>query len=147
MREARSAACQPGPGCRSAHMARAHPLGISDAYVLAPRPFYRHLHSNALGGLLLRAGRVDEAIVRLHEGIAAAREKEIPTDWMYLALAHARKGNLADARRWLDRIRAVPDDSRASFWDSEELALLRGEAGSLLFDTQFPSDPFQDPSP
>ena len=43
-------------------------------------PFPRHhpstgtYFSNALGGLLLRAGRIDEAIARLNEGIAAAKE-------------------------------------------------------------------------
>ena len=38
----------------------------------------RHMFSNALGGLLLRAGRIDEAIARLNEGIAAAKEVENP---------------------------------------------------------------------
>ncbi len=67
--------------------------------------------SNALGGLLLRAGRIDEAIARVNEGIAAAKEVEIPTDWAYLALAHARKGSLAEARRWLERLRTSRPDS------------------------------------
>jgi hypothetical protein len=32
-------------------------------------------------GLLLRAGRPDEAIARIQEGIAAAQDVRIPTDW------------------------------------------------------------------
>ena len=114
--------------------------------VPAPHAMYRHLFSSALGGLLLRAGRVDEAIVRLNEGISAAA-MELPTDWAYLALAHAKKGDLAEARRWLDRLRASPHDPNASFWDLQELALLWNEAESLLFDAGFPSDPFHGPKP
>jgi hypothetical protein len=90
---------------------------------------------------LLRAGRLDEAIARVHEGMSA-KELELPTDWAYLALAHAQKGNLAEARHWLDRLRGVPQDPRA-FWDSQEIDLLRGEAESLLFDAGFPQNPFQ----
>jgi hypothetical protein len=121
--------------------------------VSAPPPLYRHIFSSALGGLLLRAGRVDDAIVRLNEGIAAAAV-EIPTDWAYLALAHARKGSFAEARRSLERLRAAPLDASASFWELQEVALLRSEDESLLFDAGFPSDPFRsrrsrgtDPSP
>src|SRR5262249_62210486 len=109
-------------------------------------PLYRHIFSSALGGLLLRAGRVDEAIVRLNEGITAAAV-DIPTDWAYLALAHAKKGDLAEARRSLERLRAAGPESSASFWEPQQLALLRSEAESLLLDAEFPCDPFQRPGP
>ncbi len=112
----------------------------------ALRPAYRHIFSSALGGLLLRAGRVDEAIARLNEGITAAAV-EIPTDWAYLSLAHARKGDFVEARHSLERLRAAPPDPSASFWEAQELALLRGEAESLLFDAEFPSDPFPSRGP
>jgi hypothetical protein len=112
--------------------------------VPAPRPQFRHIFASALGGLLLRAGRVDEVIIRLHEEITAG-EVEIPTDWAYLEMAHAKKGDLVEARRSLDRLRASPPDPRASFWDLQELELLRGEAESLLLDVGFPSDPFRSP--
>jgi hypothetical protein len=131
---------------------RAHAWSLSDRSdrfdkaVPAPPPLYRHIFSNALGGLLLRAGRVDEAIVRLNEGITAAAV-EIPTDWAYLALAHARKGNLAEARRSLKRLRASRPDPSTSFWELQELELLQGEAEFLLVDAEFPSDPFQSRSP
>ena len=67
--------------------------------------------SGALGGLLLRAGRLNEAIIRINEGIAAAKDVQIPTDWTYLALAHARKGKLAEARQILERFRDWRPDS------------------------------------
>jgi tetratricopeptide (TPR) repeat protein len=92
----------------------------------------RHLCSNALGGLLLRAGRLDEAIVRINEGIAAAKDVEVPTDWTYLALAHARKGNLAEARQMLERLRDVRPDPTDTFWDLQQLALARSEAEALV---------------
>jgi eukaryotic-like serine/threonine-protein kinase len=109
-------------------------------------PVVRHFFSNALGGLLLRAGRMDEAIARLNEAMAIAKEVEGPGDWAYLALAHARKGNFGEARKWLDRLRSVQHNPRVSFWDFQELALLQSEAASLLADAEFPSDPFHAPS-
>jgi tetratricopeptide (TPR) repeat protein len=113
----------------------------------APRPMYRHYFSSALGGVLLRGGRFDEAIARINDGIAAAKEIELPTDWAYLAIAHAHKGQLDEARRWLDRVRAWVPDSSAGFWDLQEAALLRSEAESLLLDVKFPSDPLQKSRP
>ena len=97
----------------------------------APVPELRHLILNPLGGLLLRAGRLDEAIVRINEGIAAAKDVEIPTDWTYLALAHARKGQVAEARQMLERREWRPDSS-PNFWDLQEIALLRSEAEALV---------------
>jgi predicted Zn-dependent protease len=95
-------------------------------------PLWRHAFLNALGGLLLRAGRLDEAMVRINEGIAAAKDEQLPTDWTYLALAHARKGNLAEARHMLERVRDWRPASSSTYWTLQELALLRGEAEALV---------------
>jgi serine/threonine protein kinase/WD40 repeat protein/tetratricopeptide (TPR) repeat protein len=113
----------------------------------APIPMYRHFFSNALGGLLLRAARLDEAIARVNEGIAAAPDIELPSDWAYLALAFARTGKVVEARPWLERLRDWRPDSSASFWDIQEVALLRAEAESLLSDASFPSEPFNGEKP
>jgi WD40 repeat protein/tetratricopeptide (TPR) repeat protein len=112
----------------------------------SPGPIFWHRFPNALGGLLLRAGRIDEAVARLTEGLTAgrnAKSEESPTDWAYLALAHARTGRLAAAHEWLDRLRGAPHDPRESFWDIQERDLLRSEAEALLLDAGFPGDPFQ----
>jgi tetratricopeptide (TPR) repeat protein len=100
--------------------------------VPAFRPDWRDHFGNAFGGLLLRAGRPDEAIARIQEGIAAAQDVLIPTDWAYLALAHARKGELAEARQMLERMRESRPDSPTTFWDLREIALLRSEAEALV---------------
>jgi WD40 repeat protein/tetratricopeptide (TPR) repeat protein len=100
--------------------------------VPAPRPLIKHYFSNALGGLLLRAGRLDEAIVRSNEGIAAAKDVELPSDWAYLALAHARKGKLDEARKMLERLGEWHPDSSSTFWDLQEVNLLRSEAEALV---------------
>jgi hypothetical protein len=91
---------------------------------------------------MLRAGRLDEALARLSEGIAAAREVEFPTDWTYLALAYARKGDFLDSHRWLERLRAWQPDSTTTFWDIQEIGLLRSEAEALILDAGFPTNPF-----
>jgi hypothetical protein len=72
-----------------------------------------------------------------------SERRDYPTDWAYLALAHARKGNSAEARRWLERLRGFRPAPSITFWDLPELTLLQSEAESLLFDARFPSDPVQ----
>jgi WD40 repeat protein/Flp pilus assembly protein TadD len=100
--------------------------------VPAPSPKGRHYFLNALGGLLLRAGQLDKAITRLNEGIAAIKEVEVPTYWTYLALAYARKGQVAEARQMLERSHEWRPVSLTTFWDLQENALLRSEAEALL---------------
>ncbi len=108
----------------------------------APPPYYRHFFCSMLGGLDLLAGRVDDAIARLNEGLAASKEPEIPNDWALLAIARVHKGEPAAARRWLDRLRSWRPDSNATFWDLQEVAVLRDELENLLLDAAFPRDPF-----
>jgi serine/threonine protein kinase/WD40 repeat protein/tetratricopeptide (TPR) repeat protein len=113
----------------------------------APGPINWHYfpNANAVAGLLVRAGRLDEAITSLNEGIQAAskaKTDESPCDWAYLALAHARRRSFPQARRWLERLGTWRTDPRASFWDLQELGLLRSEAESLIADAQFPTAPF-----
>jgi hypothetical protein len=112
-----------------------------------PRPLYQHLLSNALGGLLLRAGRNHEAIARITKGLAADKELELPTDWTYLALAHARQGNLELARHWLEKLNQWQIDPSLTYWELQEIDLLRSEAESLVFDAGFPGDPFEAEQP
>jgi hypothetical protein len=100
--------------------------------VPSPRPLLKHFFSNALGGLLLRAGQLDDAIGRINEGIAAAKDLEIPLDWTYLALAHAPKGQMTEARKILEHFRDWRPDSTLTFWDLQEVTFLRSEVEALL---------------
>ena len=98
---------------------------------------------NTLGAALYRAGRYDEAIRRLEEGIRL-RGGEHPHDWPCLAMAHHHLGHPDQARRWLDRLREhQPSTDPAQFWDELAFRLLRSEAEAvILYDPAFPDDPF-----
>jgi WD40 repeat protein/tetratricopeptide (TPR) repeat protein len=99
---------------------------------------------STLGAALYRAGRPAEAIGRLEEAIRARGDQGDPRDWAFLALAHHRLGQRAEARRWLDRLREHrPSEDPARFWDESEVRLLRSEAEAvILHDSAFPDDPF-----
>jgi WD40 repeat protein/tetratricopeptide (TPR) repeat protein len=99
---------------------------------------------NTLGAALYRAGRYDEAIRRLEEGIRLRGGESGPEDWAFLAMAHHRLGHRDGARRWLDRLRAhQPSADPARFWDELQIRVLRSEAEAVvLYDPAFPDDPF-----
>jgi tetratricopeptide (TPR) repeat protein len=99
---------------------------------------------NTLGAALYRAGRFDEAIRRLQEGIQLRNGRSVAQDWAFLAMAHFRLGHRDEARRWLDRFRARPPVADpAKFWNELEIRLLRSEAKAVVFDDPaFPDDPF-----
>ena len=99
-----------------------------------PSEMYERLFSTALGGLLLRAGRSEEAIARLDEAMAVAKEMEGPGDWANLALANAFAGRPREARRWLERLRGLKEDERESFWDVQDRGVIQKEAEEVLLD-------------
>jgi WD40 repeat protein/tetratricopeptide (TPR) repeat protein len=99
-----------------------------------------------LGAALFRAGRFREAIRRLEP--AGNAKKADPTKvtpyspayrWLFLAMAHQRLGNAAEARRWLDKAsrwmkRQAQDPSNPAegLWNRRlTLQLLRREAEAL----------------
>jgi len=99
---------------------------------------------NTLGAALYRAGRSQEALRRLEEGIRKRGGESLPQDWVFLAMAHHQLGHHAEARRWLDQLRAYrANEIPATFWNELEIRLLRSEAEAvILYDPAFPSDPF-----
>ncbi len=97
-----------------------------------------------LGAALYRAGRFEDAIRRLDDGIRLRGGVSIPQEWAFLAMAHHRLGHREDACRWLDRIR---DRQRGTdpdqYWEELGIQLLRSEAEAvILYDPVFPADPF-----
>jgi eukaryotic-like serine/threonine-protein kinase len=105
---------------------------------------YKPAFLNTLGAALYRAGRYDEAIRRLEEGIRLRGGESLPQDWEFLAMAHFRLGHREEARRWLDRLRDYqPSTASNRFWNEVEIRLLRSEAEAVVvYDPVFPEDPF-----
>jgi tetratricopeptide (TPR) repeat protein len=129
----------------------------AEAYVAKSIGEGRHV----LGAALLRAGRLDEAIARFEESLAA--QPDWPAHGLNafgLALAHHRLGRPEEARRWLDRAERwlsaldrtyAADGPRVltgqpqvplsfEFWVYAQL--LRREAAGPILDAAFPADPF-----
>jgi tetratricopeptide (TPR) repeat protein len=107
--------------------------------------------STILGAALYRAGRSAEAVQRLNEANAvweqAATKPAVYSPaytWFFLAMAHQRQGDAAEARRWLDKaqkwMEQETQDSRNLAWNRRlTLQVLRREAEQRL------GDPATDP--
>jgi hypothetical protein len=106
----------------------------------AQKPMYL----KTLGAALYRAGRLQEAISRLEEGIRLRGGGSFPQDWTFLALAHHQLRHHSEAHAWLDRLRTYrANENPDAFWNELEIRLLRREAEAvILHDPIFPSDPF-----
>lgn len=88
----------------------------------------RHAYLNTIGAVSLRAGRFDDALKHLKDGIAAAGDEGSPQDWLLLALACHHLGRTDEARRWLAMKQLEPPPDRlGAFWERAETELLRDE--------------------
>jgi tetratricopeptide (TPR) repeat protein len=107
-------------------------------------PAQKPMFLNTLGAALYRAGRFQEAISHLQEGIRKRGDQSSPQDWSFLALAHHQLGHHAEAHAWLERLRTYrPNESSEYHWNELEIRLLRREAEALIiYDQMFPADPF-----
>jgi tetratricopeptide (TPR) repeat protein len=86
---------------------------------------------NTLGAALYRAGRFNESIRRLDDSVKAGGGGGLPEDWAFLAMAHHRRGEHAEALRWLDKLRSVkPSD--AWTWNDVEVDVLRRETEAVV---------------
>src|SRR4029077_10195924 len=82
------------------------PVQMAEKALAAYLPEQKRLALNTLGAALYRAGRIDEAIARLDESVKASGGVGVPQDWAFLAMAHHRKGNVDESRRWLEKLRS-----------------------------------------
>jgi WD40 repeat protein/serine/threonine protein kinase/tetratricopeptide (TPR) repeat protein len=87
---------------------------------------------NTLGAVLYRAGRYREAIARLREGMQASKGQGGIHDWVFLAMAHHRQGETAEARKYLDKATQFRLPEKASPWGKLEVEMLRREAAALI---------------
>jgi serine/threonine-protein kinase len=96
------------------------------------------------GALEVRAGRFQDAVLPLDRSLAAdGRPGRAVVNWLWLAVAHHRRGNAAEARLWLDRAaRWLDQQGDRMPRETRDLGLhrhgwleahaLRREAGGLL---------------
>jgi len=93
----------------------------------------RHSYLGLLGAVLYRAGRYQDAVDRLHEGITAHGDGGELADWAFLAMAHHRLGQTADAHRRLEKMRTFQRHVGTGLnWDEVESDILRHEAEALV---------------
>ena len=123
---------------------RETPVRLAEAALAAFPTAQKPIVMNTLGAALYRAGRFEESIHWLEEGIRKRGDESLPQDWAFLAMAHHQLGHRAEALRWLDRFRTYrANENPNAFWDELEIRVLRNEAESLfLYDPVFPPDPF-----
>jgi len=120
------------------------PVRLAESAVKGGPEFNKAKFLHTLGAALYRAGRFDEAIRRLEEGIRLRGGVSVPREWAFLAMTHHGLGHRDDARQWLERLREhQPSADSAEFWNELEIRLLRSEAEAvILYDPTFPADPF-----
>src|SRR5262249_20971521 len=75
------------------------PVQMAEAALVGYPADQKRFALNTLGAALYRAGRIDEAISRLGESVKAGGGVGVPQDWVFLAMAHQKKGNVGEARR------------------------------------------------
>jgi WD40 repeat protein len=109
------------------------PVQMAEKAVAGYPPQLKRLAVNTLGAALYRAGRIGEAIVQLDESVKASGGVGVPQDWAFLAMAHHKKGNDDEARRWLEKLRSHRPDEKAGFsTDVVECRMFLREAEALL---------------
>jgi eukaryotic-like serine/threonine-protein kinase len=83
---------------------------------------------NTLGVAQYRAGNIEAALVAL-ENSMRFRDDGDSSDWYFLAMAHWRRGDQQEARRWYDRAVRWMEQHRPK---DDELRAFRTEAAELL---------------
>jgi tetratricopeptide (TPR) repeat protein len=96
----------------------------------------RHAYLNTLGAARYRAGRLPEAIQALEQGMKAHGRGGVVEDWLLLAMAHFRLGEMNRARRWFTKAAEALDreepDSTVAWYERLQRRVLRREADELL---------------
>jgi WD40 repeat protein/tetratricopeptide (TPR) repeat protein len=110
----------------------AQPIALAELAVANALPGAKSGVLNTLGAILYRAGRHRDAVARLHEGIRARNGEAGVHDWIFLAMAHHRLGEIGESRKSLAKAEQFPLDKQAFSWDRLEIEVLRSEAIRLI---------------
>jgi WD40 repeat protein len=111
------------------------PVQMAEKCLAASEPAEQQKGALCLLGITLcRTGRIDEAIARLEMSEKSYGKESPPSPelWIYLAMAHHKKGNADEARRCLEKARShKPAKPKKVFGDLKDRLLLK-EAEELL---------------
>ena len=109
------------------------PVQMAEAALAGYPADQKRFALNTLGAALYRAGRIDEAIVRLDESVKAGGGAAFPRIGSSWPWPTTRKGTRDEARRWLEKVRAYVKDEKIAFsTDLVEIRFLLKEAEALL---------------
>jgi Flp pilus assembly protein TadD len=93
----------------------------------------RHLFLHARGALLVRAGRSEEAVKVLREGMSVHPKGGEFQDWLFLAVAEHRLGRADAATEPAAKARAAKAEAKpAPGWDRAEVELLAEELDAIV---------------
>lgn len=93
----------------------------------------RHMFLHARGALLVRAGRSEEAVKVLREGMSVHPDGGEFQDWLFLALAEHRLSHTDTAKQAASKARASHAKSKPNaVWDKVEIELLSAELDAAL---------------
>jgi WD40 repeat protein/tetratricopeptide (TPR) repeat protein len=98
----------------------------------ADTPLAKHGTLNTLGAVLYRAGRYQEAVARLNEGIQADGGEPNAQDCLFLAMAYHRLGQSDKASAYLTRATLHKLPAKGLSWEQLEEEILRREAVALV---------------
>jgi tetratricopeptide (TPR) repeat protein len=120
------------------------PVRLAETALNAAPERMKPLILNTLGVTLYRAGRFEDAIRRIEEGIQSRNGASDAQDWVFLALAHHRLGHRDKALSWLEKLRSPrPSQSRRDVWTDLDIRLFTDEAEAVIrYDPIFPTNPF-----
>jgi tetratricopeptide (TPR) repeat protein len=105
-------------------------VALAEQAVKTAGPSDRQAVLNTAGAILYRAGRFQEAIQRLNEGIKVGGGQGEVHDWIFLAMAYHQSGETDQARKFLGLVKK--SSYPAQSWTKLELELLRAEAEMLI---------------
>jgi len=120
--------CALAPGAVSDYR---RPVALAEEAVRGAPPKVKPGFLKAWGAILYRAGRFQEAVERLNESVKAGKGQTAVQCWCFLAMAHFRLGEDAEARKFLAKavqFKIAPGITR----ERVELELFREEAQALV---------------